>query len=146
MNFLRNILAILTGVYAAKALTCYSCDSQQSKTCDWGLLSFVYPTQECASAGIFDSLFTTKCFKITARNRQGNWYVARGCQNPPAFGCSVIAESIGWVSKISSNDPEALSDLECSTCDSDKCNSASKFARLGALVIAIVAVFLTATF
>ncbi|XP_050302942.1 uncharacterized protein LOC126740803 [Anthonomus grandis grandis] len=129
----------------ASALTCYSCNSKDSVACKWGLTSFTYNTEECGSIGILDSIGAgAKCYKITAKNHQGDEYVARGCQSAPAFGCNAIASTIGWVSGQSSSDPNAVSDISCETCDKEKCNSAPKitgFTLLGLLLAAFAFLF-----
>lgn len=54
---------------SANGLTCYSCNSRDSATCAWGIASFTYNTETCASAGIIDSLISLKCYKITAESK-----------------------------------------------------------------------------
>lgn len=127
-SFITGFIAILFVVNAANGLSCYDCNSKDSVTCKWGLTSFTYNTQECTSAGILDNVFTPKCYKITAENKDGKEYIARGCLPPATIGCAAISKTIGWISSQTSDDPETLQNLSCETCETDKCNSASKLA------------------
>ncbi|CAG9767450.1 unnamed protein product [Ceutorhynchus assimilis] len=143
-SFIPYFVALALAVNAAAALECYNCNSKESAACKWGFTSFTYNTEKCGSAGFLDSIVGAKCFKITAKNKKGEDYIARGCMNPPAVGCQVLAKTVGWISDQSSNDPDALSELDCQTCDSDKCNSASKisgFTLLGVLLAVFAFLF-----
>ncbi|XP_066137750.1 uncharacterized protein [Euwallacea fornicatus] len=122
------LLVIALAFSSAAALQCYSCNSGDSATCKWGLTSFTYNVDTCGSAGILDGLVGAKCYKITAKNKEGTEHIARGCLNPPALGCQTIAKSIGWISEQTRSDSQAISNIDCVTCDTDKCNSASKIA------------------
>ncbi|XP_018571683.1 uncharacterized protein LOC108911270 [Anoplophora glabripennis] len=125
-TFVPYALALLLALSTANALKCYNCNSKDSATCSWGLTSFTYNTEECASAGLLDSVIGPKCYKIAAENKEGGEYIARGCLPPGTIGCNAIASAIGWISSQSSNDADSLKNLNCYTCDSDKCNSAQR--------------------
>ncbi|XP_066259692.1 uncharacterized protein [Euwallacea similis] len=134
------LLVIALAFSSASALECYSCNSRDSATCRWGLTSFTYDVDKCGSAGILDGLVGAKCYKITAKNKEGQEYIARGCLDPPALGCQTIAKSVGWISDQTSKDSQAISDIDCVTCDTDKCNSASKIAEFTLLGV-LLAIF-----
>lgn len=138
--FTYTFLVVALAFNAANALDCYSCNSKDSVACRWGLTSFTYNVETCTSVGFLDSLVGPKCYKITAKNSEGGEYIARGCQNPPALGCEALAKTVGWISDQSSNDPDRITDINCVTCESDKCNSATKIAGLSLLGL-LVATF-----
>ncbi|KAJ8915151.1 hypothetical protein NQ315_000403 [Exocentrus adspersus] len=125
-TFIPCVLAFLLALNAASALKCYKCNSKDTARCAWGITSFSYDVEECTSAGFLDSVVGPKCYKITAENKDGGEYIARGCLPPATIGCSAIASAIGWVGSQSSNDADSLRNLACDTCDSDKCNSAQR--------------------
>ncbi|KAF7279338.1 hypothetical protein GWI33_007353 [Rhynchophorus ferrugineus] len=97
-------IALILAADSATGLSCYNCNSKDSVACSWGLASFTYNTEECQSAGFLNALVGPKCYKIEATDSQGNNYIARGCQNPPAFGCDIIAKTAGWLSDTSGQD------------------------------------------
>ncbi|XP_030759698.1 uncharacterized protein LOC115885074 [Sitophilus oryzae] len=136
-SFLTFAVALILAVNAANGLKCYSCNSKDSTACGWGLASFTYSTEECQSAGFLNALVGPKCYKIEAKDDQGNSYIARGCQNPPAFGCEAIAKTAGWLSGETYQS-------SCSTCETDKCNSATKltgFTVFGLLLATLAFLF-----
>lgn len=59
---------------------------------------------------------------------------------PPGTGvaCNAFAKTLGFVSGLS-NDDDAINDMECSVCDTDKCNSATvtKMSLFGLVLVAI---------
>ncbi|KAJ8959156.1 hypothetical protein NQ318_022417, partial [Aromia moschata] len=127
-------------IFLAFGLTCYKCNSKDSVSCKWGLTSFTYDTEQCTSIGsILDSVAGAKCYKITAENKDGSEYIARGCLPPATVGCNAIASAIGWMSSQSSNDGESLKNLSCETCDTDKCNSANVVKGLTLLSLLVAA-------
>ncbi|XP_072392955.1 uncharacterized protein [Diabrotica undecimpunctata] len=139
---LATVFTVLLVINGAYGLQCYSCNSQDKTSCKWGLTSFLQNTEECTTAGILDALFSPKCYKITAKSKSGGEYIARGCLQPGAVGCSAIAKTISWFSSaVSSDDPDSLQVLGCETCETDKCNSATKltgFAFIGLVLSAMV--------
>ncbi|XP_057656675.1 uncharacterized protein LOC130894103 [Diorhabda carinulata] len=140
MASILSSVIILFMVTTAHGLKCYSCNSKDSVSCKWGLASFTYNTEECTSVGIFDSLISPKCYKITAQNKEGSEYIARGCLPPGTFGCGQMAKLVGWVSYASDNSDNSLNNLSCETCETDKCNSATKltgFALIGLILSSI---------
>lgn len=64
---------------AAFALTCYKCDSSQSKLCNYGIGSFTYDTVNCdeeAGGGVLTNWIPKQCVKLVAKGakrRFGLW-------------------------------------------------------------------------
>ncbi|KAL1497961.1 hypothetical protein ABEB36_008839 [Hypothenemus hampei] len=140
----QAILLFILAVNSASALKCYKCDSSESTTCNWALTSFLYDIEECGNNGFLDSVVVPKCYKIMAINNEGQEYIARGCTKAPAIGCKALATGITFMSDIMSKDPNALKNLDCVTCETDKCNSASKiagFTLFGVLLAAFAFLF-----
>ncbi|ENN81736.1 uncharacterized protein LOC109546495 [Dendroctonus ponderosae] len=127
-SFTSYFVLVLALAVSSEALTCYSCDTQKSMACGWGIASFTYDTVDCGSLGFLDSIVGPSCVKLTAKNKEGKEYIHRGCLAGPAVGCQAVAKTVGWVSDQSSNSPDSLSDMNCETCSTDKCNSASTLA------------------
>ncbi|CAH1954185.1 unnamed protein product [Acanthoscelides obtectus] len=117
-------LAVLFTATAVNGLTCYNCDSKNNALCSYGFTSLTYASQECSSAGFIDNIISPKCYKITAEGKDGSSYIARGCLPPATVGCSAMAKAIGWISNADSQD--GLRNLQCDTCETDKCNSATR--------------------
>ncbi|CAH1116160.1 unnamed protein product [Phaedon cochleariae] len=122
-----SALAVLLAVNTANGIVCYNCNSKDSERCKWGFTSFTYSTEECAKTAVIDSILPAKCFKITATNKDGKDYIARGCLPAGTFGCSAMAKAVGWLSSTTSDDGDSLQNLSCETCETDKCNSADRF-------------------
>ncbi|KAG5869568.1 hypothetical protein JTB14_011554 [Gonioctena quinquepunctata] len=120
------VVAILLVVNAANGLKCYSCNTKDQTQCNWGLVSFTFNTEECVSGGFLDRILVQKCYKMTATNKAGESYIARGCLPAPALGCSALASAAGWLASTSSDAKDSLENLSCETCETDKCNSANK--------------------
>lgn len=64
--------------FLAFGITCYDCDSSTGAQCNFGLLSFTYPTQDCdkveSGSGFLDAvtkIFPKNCVKLVgiSKNR-----------------------------------------------------------------------------
>nr|CAH7749191.1 unnamed protein product [Callosobruchus chinensis] len=135
-------LAVIFTATAVNGLTCYSCNSKENALCSYGFTSLTYSSQQCESAGFIDNIISQKCFKITAEGKDGSSYIARGCLPPATVGCSAIAKTIGWISGLDNQD--GLRNLQCDTCETDKCNSATKltgFTILGLVISSFLFMF-----
>ncbi|XP_050513290.1 uncharacterized protein LOC126888892 [Diabrotica virgifera virgifera] len=137
---LTTIVAVLLVINGAYALECYKCNSQDKTLCKWGLTSFLQDTEQCSS--VLGAVFSPKCYKITAKSKGGSEYIARGCMATGlGGGCSAMAKTLSWFSSaVSSDDPDSLQVLGCETCETDKCNSATKltgFAFIGLVLSAM---------
>nr|CAI5836047.1 unnamed protein product [Callosobruchus analis] len=136
-------LAVLFTATAVNGLTCYTCNSKDNALCSYGFTSLTYSSQECASAGVIDNIISQKCYKITAEGKDGSSYIARGCLPPATVGCSAIAQAVGWISNMD-NSQDGLRNLQCDTCVTDKCNSATKmtgFTILGLVISSLLFMF-----
>ncbi|VEN58473.1 unnamed protein product [Callosobruchus maculatus] len=81
-------------------------------------------------------------FTATA-GKDGSSYIARGCLPPATVGCSAIAKTIGWISS-GVDGQDGLRNLQCDTCETDKCNSATKltgFTILGLVISSFLFMF-----
>ncbi|XP_019865468.1 uncharacterized protein LOC109594668 [Aethina tumida] len=137
MKCLVVCLLGLMGLNVAYATTCYYCDSSKEVSCSYGIVSFIYPTKDC-NEGLLGSL-PQSCVKVTATNKNGESYVARGCV--PSIGqsvCNAIVKSAGFFTSLETKDDL---DVNCYTCDTDKCNSSQRIAATTfvAILIALAA-------
>ncbi|KAK9885361.1 hypothetical protein WA026_010857 [Henosepilachna vigintioctopunctata] len=147
MNTIITVGAVLI-VFTASAysLNCYSCDSSTSSICNVGLLSLALPVQDCSQKSgesvvdFLNSVVPNQCVKITAKDTHGNEYVARGCIPYSGGVCSALVKTLGFFSGLSGG----ASDVNCYTCDSDKCNSS--FSIRPSLAAIIIISILSAAF
>ncbi|XP_017786680.1 PREDICTED: uncharacterized protein LOC108569588 [Nicrophorus vespilloides] len=124
-----TVLSILLVINSALALECYVCDSSKSVTCKYSLLSFMQDSQKCnigssdGFLGSIASIIPTNCVKLVGKDHNGNEYVSRGCapSTGPINSCNAIAKAI-----MTFSDTQELAALDCYTCNTDKCNSATK--------------------
>ncbi|XP_018327984.1 uncharacterized protein LOC108738868 [Agrilus planipennis] len=130
-NLMLGIVSFLLALNTALAITCYSCDSSKGGNCNWGFLSFTYSTVDCNAKdenggflSAIGSVIPQKCYKLVGVDKQNNEYVSRGCvtSTGPIDSCQYLAEVANFLK------PGDLQSLQCSSCNTDKCNSASKFA------------------
>lgn len=121
----------LTIISSASALKCYQCNSEESTKCSYSITSFLYDTVECSSSAF--GFLSPQCFKVTAKTKAGKDVVARGCIDAGGFACNAALKAVGAFSSFS-NDPNAFEDLNCVTCDTDKCNSANQV-TIGSLTL-----------
>ncbi|KAK9876702.1 hypothetical protein WA026_014081 [Henosepilachna vigintioctopunctata] len=87
-------------------------------------LSTALPVQDCSQKSgesvvdFLNSVVPNQCVKITSKTN-GNEYVARGCIPYSGGVCSAVVKILGFFSGLSGG----ASDVNCYTCDSDKCDS-----------------------
>jgi len=130
-----SALLLLVAVSSVHSLKCYSCDSSKGFTCEYSLLSFIFPSVECENSGggILDaiaSIIPMTCAKIAGKDSEGNTYTARGCvPKGTSVACNVIASTMKFV------DSKQLTDQVCETCDSDNCNSAGRVGGMTAAAL-----------
>ncbi|KAJ3623741.1 hypothetical protein MTP99_017408 [Tenebrio molitor] len=138
-----QILAFLMTISTAFALTCYKCDSSQSKLCNYGIGSFTYDTVNCdeeAGGGVLTNWIPKQCVKLVAKDKDGKEYIARGCMPSVGSACRGIAKTLSFFSSLEGE----IEDMDCFPCDGDKCNSATKFSGytlLGVVLAAIAFLF-----
>nr|XP_008196562.1 PREDICTED: uncharacterized protein LOC103312143 [Tribolium castaneum] len=121
----------------ALALTCYKCDSSESKFCNYGLASFTYNSVNCDDeSGILSGWIPKECVKLVAKAKDGSEYVARGCMPNLGGACRAVAKTLSFFSNIEGD----IEDMDCFTCNSDKCNSAAKFSGYSLVGVVLAAV------
>ncbi|GJQ72056.1 hypothetical protein Trydic_g3157 [Trypoxylus dichotomus] len=143
MSGVINVIAfLLCFSNAVFALKCYQCDSSKNVACDIGLLSFTQNVKDCsADAGLIGGLLPNNCHKIVAKAKNGDEYIKRDCGISTGLinNCQAIAKALQFAV-----DDDNIDSIDCYTCDTDKCNSATNlkaFTLLG-VVIACVLYFL----
>ncbi|KAJ8983556.1 hypothetical protein NQ317_006601 [Molorchus minor] len=138
-SFIPLVLALLLAVDAAFGLICYKCNSKDSSRCKWGLTSLHLRYRDLHQHWIIgqhrrsqmlQDLSHKVIFVTRAVDKDGSEYIARGCLPPATIGCGAIASAVGWVGSQTGNDADSLQNLNCDTCDQDKCNSAQKNYRI----------------
>jgi len=129
-----NIVGILFLTSYAFGIKCYTCDSSKGMSCNYGLLSFTYESKDCSKGegGLLDtiaSIIPSQCTKLVGVDKDGNEYTARSCipSTGPVNICDAIAKTIKFA------EGKNIEKLDCYTCDTDNCNSASKIAGMGVL-------------
>lgn len=75
------------------------------------------------------------CILYCFSDHEGNEYIGRGCTvgTGSLNACDAMAKTIQFA------DSKDLKSLTCHTCDTDLCNSATKFSSTTALAVGLVA-------
>ncbi|KAJ8983557.1 hypothetical protein NQ317_006602 [Molorchus minor] len=138
------VVAFLFIVRTANGLNCYKCNSNEDASCLWGFVSFTYGSENCDNDGIVGNLLGHKCYKISAESKDGGQYVARGCVPNSLIGCNAIAKTIGYLASHTSNEGDSVRNIQCDTCDTDRCNSAQNVVgtTLFGLILAVAVFFI----
>lgn len=140
-----SVLLFFLGISSGMCLTCYKCDSSDSVLCNFGLTSLLMPTVDCqkevgGEGGFLTSWIPKECVKFTAKDNEGKEFVARGCMPKLGGACNVLVKTLGFFSNLDSQG--GPQDLNCSMCDSDKCNSAYNLKPIGFYSLILGAILL----